>query len=172
MPQHRLLSTGDVCRLLSTKQAEFPRKTLDNWCRQGMIRPAVDNGGAGNHRVFNFLPDVLAIVLGRGLRAKGFSLKVAGDIVNVVMAYDGETLLKKFAKGECYLMLVDDEVCPQLFTKATVDATMRKYAPGALSIGLQPIVIDIGHLYDNMNAELARQHDQDRPSAKLLAKRG
>lgn len=174
MRQQRLLSTGEVCALLSTKNADFPRKTLDNWCRQGIVRPAVDGGGTGNHRVFNFVPDVLAVGLGRELRAKGFSLEVAGDVTQVLMAYDGDALLQKLENGESCLLIVGDKVCPYLFTKKAVQDTMNEYAPDAVSMGIYPRAIDIRYLYDSMSAILMKREKKSQlaPKPKALAKRG
>lgn len=164
MSSQRLLSTGQVCALLgtTTKEGTFPRKTIDNWCRQGILRPVAGGNGTGNHRLFNLLPDVLAITIGRGLRGKGFSSAAAGNVMQKIKDHAPDTLLELFAQGRGHLMLFRDEVAPLFSTEAEVREEFQRFQAEAPEwLRMAPTAINVAHLYDNIVSLLDRMDKDD-----------
>ena len=142
----QLLSSGDVCKILSTHKATFPRKTLDNWVKQGIVVPVVNPAGTGNHRMFT-ISQALGLAVGRGLRASGVSFKAAGTVMESLMnASEGE-LKSLFARGKCYVVILGDEVFPDLLSRKMFEKHMNKVSE---ETGLFPIAVDAQAVYERI----------------------
>jgi len=145
------LLAGDVCRIL-----EIAPKTLDNWVTAGVIRPAINERGTGHHRRFAVVPDVVAIAVGRGLRAAGYTLAVAGNVMERLMSMTREDLDFAFAQGRYYLLIIPgvQDVSDHLVTRETLIQAMTLNPPLAHQLGLTPVGLDIKRVYDNVMREI------------------
>jgi len=141
------LSAGDVCRILN-----IPHRTLHEWVRLGIVRPAVDLGGTGHHRRFAAVPDLIAIAVGRGLRAAGYTLKVAGDVMERLLNMTPEDFDFAFAQGRYYLIVLPGigDVSDGLVSRQTLSDAMNLDPPLAGALGLTPTGLDIKRVYDNL----------------------
>jgi hypothetical protein len=149
-----LLSAGEVCRVLGTASGEpFSMKTLDNWCRDGVVTPIVNRGGHGNHRIFGVM-EVLAIAIGRGMVASGFTLQTAAGVMRVVKGFSEEQLLTEFAQRKTGAVFLGEHVYGKLMNKQEADEAGKEFVsqnPEMFSVtGLRPQAIDIKRVYDNI----------------------
>ena len=152
MTDQRIVRAGEVCRLLglTTKDGTFPHGTLNNWVKQGVIRPVAGGNGTGDHRVFRLLPDVLAIVVGRGLRGKGFTSTAAANVMQRIMDHDADTLAELFAKGRGYLIVARDEVAPRFSTHEEVRNIFQENSLELDWVQIHPVAVNVGDLYQKM----------------------
>lgn len=97
-----LLSTTSVCRFIGV-----PRKTLDQWIKAELVRPAIFGRGRGHHHLFA-VPEVLAIAVGRAFRVGGLSLRRCGLIMEWIQGRTVEQLESDFAAGRTLLVQIAD----------------------------------------------------------------
>jgi hypothetical protein len=150
----QLLSAGEVCRILGTASGQpFSMKTLDNWCAQSVITPVVDRKGHGNHRVFSIV-DVLAIAVGRGMRAGGYMLETAAGVMRVIKGFSEERLLVEFERGHTCITFLGDHVYPRLLPEQDArkwGGEFESTHPEMFSsTGLCPQAIDVQRVYQNI----------------------
>jgi len=141
------LSAGDVCRIL-----EIPHRTLHEWVRAGIVRPAVDEGGTGHHRKFAVVPDVVAIATGRGLRAAGYTLQLASDVMEQLMSMTPEDFDFAFRQRRYYLLILPGvgDVSDGLVSRQTLIDAMTLDPPLARRLGVMPVGLDIHRVYNNV----------------------
>ncbi len=164
----RLLTAGDVCDVLSSHTRRFPYQTLNTWVRDGIIRPAVQARGTGRHRMFAIV-DVLAVAMGRGLRASGFTLNAAAAVTDALMQFTEEQLLSNFDQGRICLMVAGEKVSRRLVNREEVALNTYIDLKAGKDIGLLPIALDVKRLYDNICNRIdqlaprsAAQHGRER----------
>jgi DNA-binding transcriptional MerR regulator len=148
-----LLPAGEVCRVLG-----IPHRTLSNWVRSKIITPVYTGVGKGNSHMFQVVPDVLAVSLGRGLRRNGITLEAAGNAMEYVMNLTEAQLDRALAQGRDFLVMVGSEVAEHLFTEDEI----AKSRPLRLAreAGTPIIQLDLGRLYRNLMSEIAKQETQ------------
>lgn len=145
-------SSAQVCKLLNVSL-----KTLDNWVRAGIVRPAVNPRGTGNQRHFAAVPDVLAIAVGRGLRGTGFTLQVAATAMKRLMGLSEVDLILAFAEGRKYQMVVAQDVSDHLVDRETIARAAGLNPPLAAALGLTPIAVDVHRVYENLKRQIANR---------------
>ena len=143
------LSSGDVCKLTGVA----PR-TLANWVESGAIRPVVATVGTGNHRRFAVVPDVLAVAVGRGLKASGLSYGVAFAAMEFAMDLSQKRIENAMADGRRFLILVGTVAVPRLASRKEVRDS--RAMAGVIKTGVHPTVVDIGAVYENLRTEAVR----------------
>lgn len=147
------LSSGDVCRILN-----LPYQSLQSWVRGGIVTPVIGRGGPGNHRQF-LTVQVLAIALGRGLRANGLTLEAAGNAMEFVMGLTEAALEETLANGKTHLVMVGAEPADSLLSPADIAAS--RPLPMAKAAGAPIISIDVGKVYRNLMAQVARTEERE-----------
>jgi len=95
----RLLSSGDVCSITG-----LPMKTLDNWCRTGVIQPVRQANGHGHHRRFTLTQTVALSYAGQWSRA-GAAAPLIATIVGSLQRYTEAQLLAEFRAGRNVLVI-------------------------------------------------------------------
>jgi DNA-binding transcriptional MerR regulator len=133
------LSSGEICEVLS-----IPYPTLDGWIRKGIVKPAIGGKLRGADRYFS-LVDVLAIAAGRGLRASGFTLKVAGRVTDVLMNISEARLQKNFRDGRNFLVITTEDVLPRMIRADAIPTV-----PEIEGLPLRPMALDVKTLFDRI----------------------
>jgi len=137
----RFLSAGEVCDLV-----RIPYQTLNYWVVQGLITPAYAPGGAGRSRLFR-LTDVVAVTVGRGLRSKGYPLRVAADAMRFLGSFTEESLEACFSDGRKYLLLTAGEVTERLVSEPEMTRSKVMAKIAELS-GIPPVALDVQKVYE------------------------
>ena len=158
MTFQRILRAREVCALLgtTTKDGTFPYPTLNGLIKRGIILPVAGGDGTGDHRCFQFAPDVLSLVVGRGLRGKGYSESVAAGVMDRIREYEADTLAEMFAQGRSYLMIFGDEVAPRFSTQTEVNEIWHEHLPDSPAdwFRQRPAAINVKLLSDKLLALL------------------
>jgi len=164
MPVHGFFTSGQVCALL-----DIPQRTLDSWARAGIVQADIPARGPGCHRLFSLVP-VLAIAIGRSLRATGASLAIAGDITEFLTSLSHENLSSAFAAGRTHIMIAGDKVLPRLLPLDAIkdNPGITEAAAQAREDGIDVVavaVVDIKGAYDRLCSKLEKLIG-DRPKAQ------
>jgi len=137
----RFLSAGQVCDLV-----RIPYQTLNYWVVQGLITPAYAPGGAGRSRLFR-LTDVVAVTVGRGLRAKGHPLRVAADAMAFLEGFTEERLEACFSDGRRWLLVqAGEQVVERLMSEEEI-STSKVLAKITAASGIPPVALDVEKVY-------------------------
>jgi len=152
-----LVSAGVVCEI-----DEIPYTTLDYWCKTGVIRPVVPAGGKGRHRMFRAV-EVLAVLVGRGLRAKGHSLRVAGDAMDFVMQHSEQELQAAFKQGRRYLLLCCDEVATHLMSREDIENS-RVLRMLSKATGTEPVAMNLEGMLARILEKIERPAEEMAPA--------
>ena len=129
----RFLSAGQVCDLV-----RIPYQTLNYWVVRGLITPAYAPGGAGRSRLFR-LTDVVAVTVGRGLRAKGHPLRVAADAMKFLASFSEDDLEACFADGRRFLLIqAGEQVVERLMAEKEMSTSKVMARITALMPGHSP----------------------------------
>jgi DNA-binding transcriptional MerR regulator len=136
----RFVTAGQVCDIV-----RIPYQTLHHWVLDGHIRPIHDPGGSGRQRLF-LLRDIVAISAGRGLRGKGFPLRVAADAMRFLGSFSEEQFEACFSEGRKYLLLAAGEVAERLMTQKEISHS-RVLAKINEASGIPPVALDVERLY-------------------------
>jgi hypothetical protein len=96
---------------------------------------------------------VLAVALGRGLRANGVTLEAAGNAMNYVMGLSEAQLGRALAPGRTHIVMVGTQVAERLFSPEEIAGSRPLRL--AQEAGAPIISLDLGRLYRNLMSEVA-----------------
>ena len=147
-------NTADVALL-----TDAPERTLDQWFRDKVVEPTV-NARKGQSRRFVAV-DVLAVTLLVSLRnAKIGSLEAGRAIAKLIQSHTEAELVAKFARGQKFILLIGDDVIPDLLAEKVVfDKEMKKQASAA---GIHPIAINLEVAYKSLQEKVVALVDASR----------
>lgn len=145
----------------------IPQQTLTQWVDLGAIRPIGNAKGSGNHRRFDLLPDVLAVAVGRGMRANGMTLEAAGNAMQALLNMGESKIVDAMEEGRRLMVMVGTQPADVLLSVAAV--RKRKQVPYSQSMGAPVTCVDVGFVYkklmsdvENMRAEPADQNRSEK----------
>src|SRR5687767_8382776 len=101
----RLVGTGECCRVLGVT-----RKTVSEWVKMGIIKPAQAANHKGERHLFT-IAQVLAMALARDLKLRGFRLPAAGAILALLWDRSLAELEREWLLGRTHLLCVGSNPC-------------------------------------------------------------
>jgi DNA-binding transcriptional MerR regulator len=155
MNMETLLTSREVRRAVG-----IPASTLEKWCREGAIVPAIKSTGRGINRRFT-VPQTFAILVARWLRnEQGYDLHTAAGALSVLARYSDAALVRDFARDRTCLLTCNRNVMPGLVLRELADnPEVQQIAAGFAADGIvcDMALIDVEKPYNRLRKWLAQQ---------------